>query len=390
MSNASEINALHAQAMDAAGRAFHADIHGDYATAETLFREAFELERRAALLVAETNTEPTRSVLLRSAASLALDCHEFREAERLVAIALAGNPPASISDELRDLLETVYFSRHLSLRGLELDPGEFRMSLAGLSIGFGIIESGQFLRRAEIVEKLLVRTAERLRGRPFRESGSPSPKALQGVEVFYSTAIAASFAISIRLGRPQRQLMLPGVVEPGPKEVIDDFLACVGEFNAEKTEALHQRIQSEAYFNNFTALARKLAPDGEKVKTVGFTSVRGDDTKQVALSRPAGIAWRPRSDESKTERITGIIRSADETSRHREHPVFGLEDDQGKKQTVTVPPGMLQDIVKPYWGERVRVIATRKQKRLELVDIEAAEASEQPDGANDQSADTPT
>ena len=376
--NPSEINALHSQAMDAAGRAFHADLHGDYATAEMLFREAFESERRAALLVADTDTEPTRSVLLRSAASLALDCHEFREAERLVAIGLAGNPPTPISDELRDLLETVYFSRHLSLRGLELDPGEFRMSLAGLSIGFGLIESSQFLRRAEIMEKLLVRTVERLRGRPFRESGSPNPKTLQGFEVFYSTAIAASFAISIRLGRPQRQLMLPTFVGPGPKEVVDEFLACVDEFNTEKTEALHQRIQSEAYFNNFTALARKLAPDGEKVRTVGFTSIRGDDTKQVALSRPAGAAWKPRSDETKTVKLIGIIRSADETSRHREHPVFGVEDDQRVKHTVTVPPGMLQDIVKPYWGERVQVTAVKKQKHLDLVDIEAAEATEEP------------
>ena len=374
--NPSEINALHSQAMDAAGRAFHSDLHGDFATAETLFREAFEAERRAALLVADSDAEPTRSVLLRSAASLALDCHEYREAERLIAIGLAGNPPTPISDELRDLLETVYFSRHLSLRGLELDPGEFKMSLAGLSIGFGIIESGQFLRRAEIVEKLLVRTVERLRGRPFRESGSPTPRTLQGFEVFYSTAIAASFAISIRLGRPQRQLMLSEFSGPGPREVVDDFLACVDEFNTEKTEALHQRIQSEAYFNNFTGLARKLAPDGEKVRTVGFTSVRGDETKQVALSHPPGTAWKPRGDGAKSVKLTGMFRFADETTPRHTHPVFGVEDEQGKKHTVTVPQGMLEDIVKPLFGQRVLVTATRKNKRLELLDIEAAEATE--------------
>ena len=53
MSNVSEINALHTQAMDAAGRAFYADVHGDYQSAEGLFREAFELERRAALSLLE-------------------------------------------------------------------------------------------------------------------------------------------------------------------------------------------------------------------------------------------------------------------------------------------------------------------------------------------------
>lgn len=386
MINPSEINSLHRQAMDSAGRAFQADIHGDYATAETLFREAFDLERRAALLVTDSSVEPTRSVLLRSAASLAVDCHEFREAERLIAIGLSGNPPPPIADELRNLLETVYFSRHLNLRGLELDPGEFQMSLAGLSVGFGVIESGQFMRRADIVEKLLVRTAERLRNQKFRETGSPSRGASKGFEVFFSTALAASFAISIRLGRPQRQLMLPGFV--GPKEVVDDFLTCVEDFNAERTESLHQRIQGEAYFNNFTALARRLAPDGEKVRTVGFTSIRGETTKQVALSRPPGTVWRARADHPATVTLTGTIRSADETTSHREHPVFGVEDDQGTKHTVNVPPGMLQDIVKPYWGERVQVVATRKRKHLELVDIEQADASEQSAEANEQSADT--
>ena len=195
---------------------------------------------------------------------------------------------------------------------------------------------------------------------------------MEGFEVFFSTARAASFAISIRLGRPQRQLLLPGFI--GPKEVVDEFLACVAHFNNEETDALHQRIQTEAYFNNFTALSRKLAPDGDKIRTVGFTSVRGDETTKVALSHPAGAAWRGPVDESRTVTLIGRIRSADETS-HRKRPVFGVEDDNGKTQNVSVPPGILQDIVKPYWGERVQVVAARRGKsRLEMLDIEAAES----------------
>lgn len=97
MISAQQINALHSNAMDLASRAFRADIKADYQTAKALFREAFDLERQAAEAVApDFGAEPSRSVLLRSAASLALDCHEFRETERLVAIALSGNPRALI------------------------------------------------------------------------------------------------------------------------------------------------------------------------------------------------------------------------------------------------------------------------------------------------------
>src|SRR5690349_14631778 len=111
MTTAAQINVLHSQAMEFAGQAFQANVHGDFRVAEQLFREAFELERTAAEAVAPLHaSEPSRSILLRSAASLALDCHEYREAERLIAVALTGNPPIELCEELRDLLETVYFS----------------------------------------------------------------------------------------------------------------------------------------------------------------------------------------------------------------------------------------------------------------------------------------
>jgi hypothetical protein len=74
---------------------------------------AFEQERSAANLVADQlDFEPTRSMLHRSAASLAVKCCQLREAERLIGRALAGNPPPDIADELRDLLlDAVYSQR---------------------------------------------------------------------------------------------------------------------------------------------------------------------------------------------------------------------------------------------------------------------------------------
>jgi hypothetical protein len=51
-------------------------------------------------------------VLHRSAASLAVECLQLREAERLIGRALAGNPSPDIADELRDLLlDAVYSQR---------------------------------------------------------------------------------------------------------------------------------------------------------------------------------------------------------------------------------------------------------------------------------------
>ena len=91
------------------------------------------------MLLGALEMEPTRSVLLRSAASLALDCGEVRQSERLIAQGLVGNPPEEIANELRDLLEQVNFQRHLDLHGVVLEPTGFQVSLSGLAVGFGVV-----------------------------------------------------------------------------------------------------------------------------------------------------------------------------------------------------------------------------------------------------------
>lgn len=370
--------------MELAERAFQANIQGDVATAEILLRKAFESERTAAEATAKLpNSEPTRSVLLRSAASLALDCSEYRDAEQLIAIGLAGNPPAEICEELRDLLESVYFRRHLSLRGLQLDPIEFQLTMVGDAVGFGVIESSQFLRRAETIERLLVRTAERKHHLPFREGGTPNKDVARNCQVFLSLPRAASYAITVRLGRPQRQKSLAFVEDIQPASIVEEVLGCLEDFGTGHVEELHAKIADEAYFNNFTALATKLAPDGKKVKTVGFTSKNGSKHREVALTSPPSEVWKPRIKSGATLEYVGRIVAADEAAQHgrKPHPFFHIEDGDGTRSPrIQVPVGMLQDIVKPYWGETVRVIAVETTKsHWTMIDISPPGQSEPSD-----------
>jgi hypothetical protein len=101
----SSLSDLHQQAMELAEQAFAARRRDDQTSARSLARRAYLLEKQAA---EGSQTEPTRSVLHRSAATLALDCGEYREAERLIAAALSGSPPEPIANELRELLDAVY------------------------------------------------------------------------------------------------------------------------------------------------------------------------------------------------------------------------------------------------------------------------------------------
>ena len=81
-----------------------AQMRGDHDQAHQFTRQAYELEKQAAAMLADTpQHEPTRAILYRSAALLALDCGELCEAERLIAQGLSGNPPAALAEQLREL-----------------------------------------------------------------------------------------------------------------------------------------------------------------------------------------------------------------------------------------------------------------------------------------------
>lgn len=330
---------------------------GETASRECL-RLAYEKEREAASsLERKIGFEPTRSVLYRSAASLAMECGEVREAERLIAYGLLGNPPADIAEELRDLLEDVHFSRHLELRGVSLAPGEVQMSVEGPAVGFGITSSSDFLDRIKYVESVVYRTAERILNRPFRETGSPKHALKDEFELYLSAPRAASFAVTLKVGRGQ--LWLPGM-DVGFK-VIDEVLECLELLEAGNTDELKSKIPDSAYYRNFVALARNIAPDGENVRTVGFTISRENTQRKVALRKLRGQPYRPRT--KKTEEripIQGVLRFAD--ALKQEQGIIQVMDESGTKYKIRVPKGMMSDIVKPLWECEVMLIGKRKGK----------------------------
>jgi hypothetical protein len=99
----------HRQAMASADEAFLARRNGHVDEASRLFAIALQYEMEAAIQAEwEQVPEPTRSVLYRSASTLALDCGRFREAERLAARGLSGDPPDDIAVELREVLAQVF------------------------------------------------------------------------------------------------------------------------------------------------------------------------------------------------------------------------------------------------------------------------------------------
>ena len=106
--NLKRANGLHKLAMDLTDKAYIENRKKKIDREKQFILKAFQAEQKAAMLINRyKDLEPTRSVLFRSDASLAFDCGKTKDSEKLISLALEGNPPQEIEKELKDIIERI-------------------------------------------------------------------------------------------------------------------------------------------------------------------------------------------------------------------------------------------------------------------------------------------
>ncbi|MGB3851410.1 MAG: hypothetical protein WA958_15685 [Tunicatimonas sp.] len=367
------VQEIHNKAIEYADLAFIKRFNGQLNEALNLFSQAFQLEKEAALQAQKENIgEPTISVLLKSAASLAMSADNLADAEKLICLALYGDPPTEIAEELRNLLEELYFQRHLKLQGISINPTELQLVIAGPGIGYGMAKSELVFDKLNSFEKLTLRTAERKARRPFRSKGSVSKDIKMNFQPYLSVPRAASFAFTIRLGAPTNQLKFDGF--ENSVEIIEDLVDNINLINLGSYEKLRDKITDETYFKNFISLTKELAPDGEEVNLVGFTIIREGSSKDVQFTRIRSNIQTNIFEDTQTEdgkdnkvELIGRLYAANEEQGNIKLKVEGTGS-----YSINVPEG-LGDIVKKYWGEQVKIKGTEiSSKTVKLSDLDPA------------------
>lgn len=367
------IQELHTKAIEYADEAFMKKFNGFPVEAKELFNKALALESQAAYAAKESKIgEPSVSILFKSAASLAMNCDKLIEAEKLICMALYGEPPIEIAEELRNLLEELYFQRHLQLQGVSLNSTELQMVIAGKGIGYGMAKSEIVFDKVNTFEKIAFRTAERKSGKRFRVKGELSKVIKMNFQSYLSVPRAASFAFTLRLGTTSEQLKFEGF--DTSIEVIEDIIENIELVNSGDYNALKKKIPDEAYFKNFVGLSKELAPDGNEVNLVGLTITRNGHPKNIQFTRLRGeISYtEPKTndivkDENKIIELTGRLFAANEEKSN-----IRLKVDPKGNFTILVPDG-LGDIVKKYWGEVVKIKGTEiRLNTIRLTEIDPA------------------
>ncbi len=371
---------LHNRAMAFVDQALRKRALGNTKRSLELFGQALESELAAIGKLPE-QSGLAWSILHRSAGTMALDCNNFRLAEQLAIKALAGDPHPEIVDELRDLWEQANFHRHLELNEVKLGIGEVQLSLVGGWVASGITLLSDLQDRMDSFEKLVFRIAQR---RAKNEYNDRIPPEIQkGYRTFVSVPRRGSFAISLMLGHTPEQLSFSDMLDT--EEVISELMDLLELADAADTAELEARIPNEAYRRNFLVLAKKLAPDGDRIRQVGFTRVSHGEPRTLSVTTPASQFPSPHGESPRVSRetvvkISGTLQFANAIGSKSN--LIKLVDSNQVRHNVRVPDGMMDDIVRPMWNSVVTVRGTRRhgQKLIRLQEIwDSDRASDQND-----------
>lgn len=363
------IISVHEQAMDWADKARSARRDRDEDTYLRFMKNAFELEKKAALMIQSEESEPTRSVLHRSAASLAYKCKLYREAEKLISRAVAGQPPREILQELRRLNRKVYFELRMEEREVAVSKQEFSMNLDGNEIIEGLAPVDLVTPRITKLKKIFWNTIRQWKGLDFSSQAQLKD---QKYTMWVSAFAPGSIDVILKLGvSGQMTFSKMGGFDTIFERVMTNFrLLNEGQFGR-----LQDHFADNEYYCNFVALAKEIAPDGDDVVTVNLGTLVEGQQRQVRLIRQqqefveVPLPSLLKSDNGmhttdETVTIRGKLQLADSME---EHKVVKVRDvDSGVTWKIVVPDAYMKDVVQPNYDEDVKIIGKKMARKRPL------------------------
>lgn len=373
----------HNEAMDLAEQAFEL-VQRLPDLSQELFEKAYYIERAIAdTIEAIEENEPSRSIFYKSAASLALNAKLFREAEISACLGMSGIGNNVELDELRDIFDQVNFERHLYLNGVDLENNQFQLSFVGNEVGSGYIKSSELIDRLNIITDLARKEVEKKANKKFNSRGRPG-KVVQMYPLYFSAGMTGSYKIIIQIGNSKKNQPLIGGKYDIEKDIIKSIIKKVEYINNNNLDALKKEYGTDdPYYDFFVESIKSFAPDGNKIKMIGFTTTIDGEEVRTKLTRRRNEIGRNENYENDFEldaieegtiiSIEGILDLS--KSRKATH-VFEVMADDGQSYKFEASEGELASIVRDNYKDLVRVTGKRKKGKREVyifMDIENIE-----------------
>ena len=364
----------HNEAMDIAFWANRARRSGDTERAVELFRQALDLELEAISQISEPRGIGW-AVLHRSACWLALGCKRPDIAKGLAIRALAEEVDPGVDGELEQLLQQAFFDQHLQSNDIIIEDGEISLKLVGRLVSAGFTLLSEFDSRTASLQAMIYRIAQRKSNLPY--SGGVPSEIRNSFHAFISPPQVGSFAVSLRIGYANQQMSFPEFLPFD--EVLNEFMDLMDMVGRVNISEIEGRIPDPAYQRNFLGLAKKFAPDGDRISGVGLSFVNDGYTRNVSVNVPARALPAPVVEGpglgGESFDVSGVLRYADAGARQQGRNQIRIVNENEPSFDLVVPVGLMDDIVRPLWNAHVtaRVTRRRRSRILVLQEIWASE-----------------
>jgi hypothetical protein len=234
--------------------------------------------------------------------------------------------------------------------------------LVGRAVAAGMTLLEDFFPRIHSFQALVYRIVQRNLNLAY--TGGVPADIRNSYHMFVSPPRSGSFAVSLKLGTSSLQMPLPGFL--GASQVVSEIMDLMELVDKSAVSEIERRIPNPAYRRNFFGLAKKLAPDGDRIARVSFTSVDGGDTRTLSVTTPASRLPVPREpggyQSGESVEVSGVLRYADASSSQQNRNRIRVVRDGGTQVDIAVPEGLMDDIVRPLWASHVTIRGIRRRR----------------------------
>lgn len=288
--------------------------------AQELYAKAAEAEKHA-LHCLNPSKIRTYGISAVSVVSLYFKAARLGDAEDMAHSMLAsGFLPGFASDQLRNLLHSIWSEKAREQAGVQFAPGQVMVAVKGGEIVEGGAPLDLIIDKVKTVQSLFYRTTELMKGLPHRKRGGPVKKIQESCRPWLFQAVPGSYQFAVAVQEPQQpELDMFEATDPRPKEIADKFLDILKASIESPEDTLPDVVQDADYRDTFLKLTRSLAPTGKGFNQLDIRSTAENSTITLdpttravvtaAIRKHRSSSCAEPEPESKTEQIRGILRA---------------------------------------------------------------------------------
>lgn len=365
---------LHRVSENEAASAHAALQVGEVDKARLMFKSAAEAETAAIESLGDGKPR-TLGITAVSAVSLWYKAGLVSEAEKLAHQMLTRSGlPDFATVQLQTLLQAIWNERAQLEAAVAFVPGQVTVSVRGGEIVRGGAPLDLILGKVQIIQSMFYRTAEFLRGDPFRSKGAPSKQVQEGYKPWLFQSVPGSYQFTVAIQKaPQMEMFEDDALKA--EFLTDKFIEILDAAVKDPEIELPELIPDQKYRETFLKLTRNLAPTGKSFSEMRVNgAASGVAVSLTPLSRKRiSEAIRPKATELSSPDNTELVINGVLRAVHLEQDWLEVIEN-GSTVKITGVGEAVDDLIGPMVNHLVTVKAKRgKGSSFVFIDIEQQE-----------------